>query len=146
MAKVDATVEKSLGDEYKIKGFPTLKFFKSGNAKDYGGPREADGIVAWLEKHTGPPAKTLETADEAKALTDAKDVVVIGFFKDVESSAAKEFIKAAESNDEQAFAITSASAVMDKYEVKSDGVVLIKSFDEGRVDYAGKMNAAVSIV
>ena len=55
------------------------------------------GIVDWLEKHSGPPAKTLTTADEAKALTEEKDVVVIGFFKDLESAGAKEFIKAAES-------------------------------------------------
>ncbi len=42
LAKVDATVERSLGDEYGVRGFPTLKFFKNENAKDYSGPREAD--------------------------------------------------------------------------------------------------------
>ena len=28
LAAVDATKAKKLGDEYKIKGFPTLKYFK----------------------------------------------------------------------------------------------------------------------
>lgn len=47
-------------------------------------------------------------------------------------------------NDDQTFAITTASAVMDKYEVKADAIVLIKKFDEGRVDFAGKMKAKVN--
>ncbi len=42
LAKVDATVERDLGDKFKIQGFPTLKFFKNGKAKEYNGPRQAD--------------------------------------------------------------------------------------------------------
>jgi len=41
LAKVDATVEKKLGDDHNVKGFPTLKFFKNGEIKEYNGPREA---------------------------------------------------------------------------------------------------------
>lgn len=42
LAKVDAIEEKKLAEEHQVQGFPTLKFYKSGKAKDYNGPREAD--------------------------------------------------------------------------------------------------------
>lgn len=39
IAKVDATEAKELANTYGIRGFPTLKFFKSGNPTDYAGQR-----------------------------------------------------------------------------------------------------------
>ena len=47
--------------------------------------RTADTIVTWLEKKTGPPAKTLATVDEAKAFVAENDIAVIGFFDTVDS-------------------------------------------------------------
>ena len=47
--------------------------------------RTADTIVSWLEKKTGPPAKTLATVDEAKAFVADNDIAVIGFFDSVDS-------------------------------------------------------------
>ena len=99
----------------------------------------------WLEKKTGPPAKTLATAADAEKLTEEKSVVIIGFFKDAESDEAKTFLSVADANDDLTFAITTEKAVKDKYEVTKDSaVVLIKSFDEGRADYEGKMEKDVS--
>lgn len=45
---VNVDVEKSLGSQYGIQGFPTLKFFgfnKKKDPEDYQGARDADGIV-----------------------------------------------------------------------------------------------------
>ena len=37
IAKVDATVEKELGQKYGVKGYPSLKLFKHGKPLDYKG-------------------------------------------------------------------------------------------------------------
>ena len=42
MGKVDATVEKDLAKKYGVKGYPTLQFFKSGEAEKYTGNRKAE--------------------------------------------------------------------------------------------------------
>lgn len=44
---VDADNDKSLGGQYGIRGFPTIKIFVPGNSKpiDYQGPRTAQGLV-----------------------------------------------------------------------------------------------------
>ena len=54
---------------------------RNGKASEYNGGRTAETIVSWLEKKTGPPAKTLETVDAAKAFVEENDIAVIGFFK-----------------------------------------------------------------
>lgn len=37
LAKVDATQEQDLAENYGVRGYPTLKFFKNGNPIDYTG-------------------------------------------------------------------------------------------------------------
>jgi len=136
LSKVDATVETKLAEKYGVQGFPTIKFFKKGVPTDYSGGRTADEIVSWLNKKTGPPAKVLATAEEVTAFIKPKDVAVIGFFADKESELAKAYIKAADSVDDLEFAITSPEASGD-LDVKEDKIVVVKTFDEKRADYAG---------
>jgi len=140
LAKVDATVETKLAEKYGVQGFPTIKFFKKGTPIEYGGGRTSDEIVAWLNKKTGPPAKTLGTAEEVKAFVEPKDVVVVGFFSDDKSELAQAFIKAAEGMDDVEFGITTPGSSGD-YEVKDDKIVVLKKFDDLRVDYSGEADA-----
>ncbi|XP_058848425.1 protein disulfide-isomerase isoform X1 [Acipenser ruthenus] len=141
LGKVDATEESDLAQEFKVQGYPTIKFFKNGDKsapKEYSAGRQADDFINWLKKRTGPAATTLTEASAAEQLIEGSEVVVIGFFKDVESTDAQAFVNAAESIDDVPFAITSSDDVFSKYEVTKDSVVLFKKFDEGRNTFDGE--------
>jgi len=140
LGKVDATEESKLAEKFDVRGYPTLKFFKNGKDLEYNGGRTADTIVTWLEKKTGPPAKTIDSVDTAKAFIEENEIAVIGFFKDLESEDAKAFLGAAGSMDDYPFGITTVSEVIDEYKVKESGIVLFKKFDEGRNDLEGEVN------
>lgn len=136
LGKVDATVESSLGEQFKIKGYPTLKFFVDGTPSDYNGGRTAEEIVQWLKKKSGPPAVTLSTSEELKKFQEDNEVCVVGFFKDLESEEAKSFTKVAQGVDSAAFGVVSEQALFDEASLSGDkAVVLFKKFDEGRNDY-----------
>lgn len=137
MAKVDATEESQLAEEYGVRGYPTLKFFRKGSAIEYGGGRQADDIVSWLIKKTGPPALEIESVEAAEKLIEENQVYVIGFFKDRESDDAKAFLAAANSVDDYQFGITASEEVAVKYEAKLGQIVLFKKFDEGKAVFEG---------
>jgi protein disulfide-isomerase A1 len=138
LAKVDATIESTLAEEYGVRGYPTLKFFRNGNDIEYNGGRSADEIVSWVTKKTGPAAVEIKSVDEAEALIKDNRVVVVGFFKDRESDAAKLFLSIASGVDEYPFAITEVDDVLSKYEAKEGSIILFKQFDEGKAVYEGE--------
>ena len=98
LAKVDATIEAALSQKYGVNGYPTLKFFKHGKAKEYTGGRTKDTILSWLDKKTGPPAVELKYPELSKKVIESEKVAVVGFFKDQETDKAKAFLEAADSN------------------------------------------------
>merc|ERR1712128_296476 len=132
LGKLDATEEGAIAEKFEVRGYPTLKFFKNGKAMEYGGGRTADTIVSWVEKKTGPPAKTLASLEEAKAFVDGKSVAIIGFFKDETTDAAKGFLAAAGMMDDFQFGITGDDAIAAEYGVEGEAVVLLKDFDDGK--------------
>ncbi|KAI1291814.1 Protein disulfide-isomerase 2 [Halotydeus destructor] len=141
LGKVDATEQAELAEKFEIRGYPTLKFFRNGKAVDYNGGRSADDILKWIEKKTGPAAQTLASAEEAKTFKTSANVVVVGLFSDLEGADAKAFLDAAGENDEFPFAISSDKSVYAEFEADKDGVVLLKTFDEGRNELEGEVSA-----
>merc|ERR1711910_44051 len=136
LGKVDATEESSIAEKFEVRGYPTLKFFKNGKPVEYGGGRTADTIVSWVEKKTGPPAKALAGADDAKAFVEGKDVAVIGCFADQTTDGAKAFLGAASSMDDIPFGITGDEALCSEHGVSGEGLVVLKTFDDGKATLA----------
>ena len=103
------------------------------------------GIVLWLEKHTGPVAVEVtkpETVDEMKA---KNDVVVLGCVEGVNEVA---FAAVAEyyADDDIRFLMSNDAEVLKKNECKLGSVVMFKNFDEPKVEYSGEINKSVSVL
>lgn len=151
LAKVDATVEMELAEKHRLRGYPTLIFYRKGVEQDYTGGRKAEEIVNWLNKKTGPPAKDLPTLEDVKTFIDTtladaslaesdSNVVVVGFFKDAESDGAKIFLEVASASDDHTFGITSNEEAFKEYGVKDGQVVLFKTFDERQNIYSDELD------
>jgi len=138
LGKVDATVETKLGDQFSVRGYPTLKFFRNGQPIEYTGGRDAQSIIQWVKKKTGPVAKPIKSVEEAKSFQESGEVVVLGFFKKEDSDKAKTFLEVAGALDDTPFAITSDDAVYKEYKMKNDGVLLLKKFDDGQAEFDGE--------
>ncbi|CAL8464780.1 g4315 [Coccomyxa elongata] len=143
LAKIDATLDdnKVLSTKYGVQGFPTLKIFRNGNLDkpgDYGGPRDASGIVSYLEKVSGPPSKELKTKEEVAEFKAANDPAVIGVFSGADAKEFKAFESAADGmRSDFDFAHTFDASLVD--EVKAaPAVVVVKSYDEPVVAFEGK--------
>lgn len=106
------------------------------------GGRQADDIVNWLLKKTGPPATDLATVEAAKKFIDGANVAVVGFFKDQSGDLAKTFLTIASGIDDIPFGISASDDVLANYEVSDGTVVLFKKFDEEQVAYEGDVSEA----
>ena len=69
---------------FQIRGFPTIKYFKSGEVEDYNGPRSAESIVEFglqkAEMNRPPPeVNEITSNDVLHSACDDKQLCVIGF-------------------------------------------------------------------
>ncbi|XP_006894969.1 PREDICTED: protein disulfide-isomerase A2 [Elephantulus edwardii] len=138
LAKVDGPAAEELAQEFEVTGYPTIKFFRDGNRthpEDYTGPPKAEGIVKWLMRRVGPSASKLETEGDAQALIEAQDLVVIGFFQDLQDDSVATFLALARDALDMTFGLTDQPQLFQKFGLTKDTVVLFKKFDEGRADF-----------
>nr|XP_055195812.1 protein disulfide-isomerase A2 isoform X3 [Nyctereutes procyonoides] len=138
LAKVDGPAEAELTKEFAVTEYPTLKFFRDGNRthpEEYTGPKEADGMAEWLRRRVGPSAMRLADTEGAQALIDSRDVVVIGFFRDLQDEDVATFLALAQDALDMTFGLTDQPKLFEKFGVPKDTVVLFKKFDEGRADF-----------
>jgi len=123
IAKLDATAHREAAGKYDIKGFPTLKWFRGGEASEYGGGRTAETIVNWVLKRAGPVATELADETAAAEFAAGKDAAVVGYFTAADSAAAKAFQNVAGDNDDLTFGVV--------YGANTDKLVMYRSFDGG---------------
>lgn len=81
LGKVDATVQSELGERFKIRGYPTIKFFIDGTPIEYAGGRSSDEIIQWIKKKSGPAALPVASSDDLKKFQADNEVAVLGLFK-----------------------------------------------------------------
>lgn len=145
-AKVDASEEQDLIEEYDIPGFPTIKLFRKDKKPDsYQAIRDVDTLVDWVTRKIGPPALVLEDNEAAEKFKESADVVVVGYFKDAASNESLTFSEIADQYDDFKFAITHKEDVATKLGFAKDGVKLFKKFDEGENEYDKDLKSAVEL-
>ena len=79
VAKCDATQEAALASKYGVLGYPTLKFFRAGEALDYTGGRTEPEIVEWVTKKTEPPLRQLADQSALDTFLAETDVAAVFF-------------------------------------------------------------------
>jgi protein disulfide-isomerase A1 len=96
LAKIDGSAEQAIAQQYGIKGFPTLFYFKSFEQGkiEYDGERNAAGIVNWCLKKSLPPVTVLASADAHKDFIAQEGTQLVAFY-DAESEEFKAFEAAA---------------------------------------------------
>ena len=99
------------------------------NDKIIGG-RFANEMVWWCEKFRSFEnyAEPLKTDYDVKQAIGNSEVIVIGFFKDIESKAAKDFLKAARDYEEYRVSFTTDPEAMKRLEVKTNSFINSKFF------------------
>ncbi|KAK6938390.1 hypothetical protein RJ641_031898, partial [Dillenia turbinata] len=140
LAKVDANDEanKELASGFEIRGFPTLKILRNGgrNIQEYKGPRDAEGIVAYLKTQSGPASAEIKSVEDANNLI-GKKVIIVGVFPKFSGEHFENFTALAEKlRSDYEFAHTLDAKLLPHGEPSVAGptVRLFKPFDELFVD------------
>ncbi|KAF1920459.1 thioredoxin-like domain-containing protein [Ampelomyces quisqualis] len=133
LAKIDCTEEQDLCQEYGVEGYPTLKVFRGPeNISPYSGQRKADSIISYMTKQALPAVSdvTKDTIDEFKT---ADKVVLVAYFAADDKASNETFTSVATGlRDNFLFGATSDAALAKAEGVSQPGLVLYKSFDDGK--------------
>ncbi|KAM7253289.1 hypothetical protein ACFE04_025907 [Oxalis oulophora] len=141
LAKVDANEEsnRDLATQFGVQGFPTIKILRDGGkiVQEYKGPREAEGIVEYLKKQSGPASAEIKSAEDAASQIGEKDIVIVGVFPKFSGEEYDNFIAAAEKlRSDYVFGHTLDAKNLPRGDSSVSGPVirLFKPFDELVVD------------
>ncbi|KAJ0020534.1 hypothetical protein Pint_32176 [Pistacia integerrima] len=144
LAKVDATEETELAQEYDVQGFPTVYFFIEGVHRPYTGARNKDAIVTWIRKKIGPGIHNVTTLDEAERILTSNDKVVLGYLNSLVDLESEVFAAASRLQDDVNFYQTVDPAVAELFhldpKVKRPALVMVKkeaekiSYFDGQFD------------
>ncbi|CAI0453043.1 unnamed protein product [Linum tenue] len=103
LAKVDATEESELSQEYDVQGFPTLYFFVDGVRKPYPGQRTKEAIVTWIKKKIGPGIANITTLDDAERILTSESKVALGYLNSLVGPESEELAAASRLEDDVNF-------------------------------------------
>ncbi|KAL6149717.1 protein disulfide-isomerase precursor [Exserohilum turcicum] len=142
LVKVDCTEEQDLCQEYGVEGYPTLKVFRGlENISPYSGQRKADSLVSYMTKQALPAVSEV-TKDTIAEFKTADKVVLIAYFAADDKASNETFTSVANGlRDNYLFGATNDAALAKAEGVKQPGLVLYKSFDEGKDVYTEAFEA-----
>ncbi|CAL1404288.1 unnamed protein product [Linum trigynum] len=134
LAKVDATEESELSQEYDVQGFPTLYFFVDGVRKPYPGQRTKEAIVTWIKKKIGPGIANITTLDDAERILTSESKVALGYLNSLVGPESEELAAASRLEDDVNFYQTVNPDVAKLFHLdakaKRPTLVMIKKEDE----------------
>jgi len=142
LVKVDCTEEADLCQEYGVEGYPTLKVFRGlDNISPYSGQRKADSLISYMTKQ-GLPAVSEVTKDTLEEFKTADKVVLVAYFAADDKASNETFNSVASGlRDNYLFGATNDAALAKAEGVKQPGLVLYKSFDDGKDVFTEKFDA-----
>ncbi|KAF4356424.1 hypothetical protein F8388_013289 [Cannabis sativa] len=142
LAKVDATEENELSQEYDVQGFPTIFFFVDGVRKPYPGQRTKEAIVTWIKKKIGPGINNITTTEDAERILASEGKVVLGYLNSLVGSESDELAAASRLEDDVSFYQTVNADVAKLFhidaEAKRPALVLLKKEAEKLSHFDGK--------
>ncbi|PIA37392.1 hypothetical protein AQUCO_03000171v1 [Aquilegia coerulea] len=142
LAKVDASVENELGQQYEVHGFPTLYFFVDGVHKPYSGQRTKEAIVTWVKKKTGPGVSNVTTTEEADHILNTEEKLVVGFLDSLVGPQSDELAAASRIDDDVNFYQTDNPDVAKLFHIdpkaKRPALVLLKKEAEKLSQFDGQ--------
>ncbi|CAA9965892.1 Protein disulfide-isomerase [Pyrenophora teres f. maculata] len=142
LVKVDCTEEQDLCQEYGVDGYPTLKVFRGlENISPYGGQRKADSLISYMTKQALPAVSEI-TKDTLEEFKTADKVVLVAYFAADDKASNETFTSVANGlRDNYLFGATNDAALAKAEGVKQPGLVLYKSFDDGKDVFKEKFEA-----
>jgi len=142
LVKVDCTEEQDLCQEYGVEGYPTLKVFRGlENVSPYGGQRKADSLISYMTKQSLPAVSEI-TKDTLEEFKTADKVVLVAYFAADDKASNETFTSVANGlRDNYLFGATNDAALAKAEGVKQPGLVLYKSFDDGKDVFTEKFDA-----
>lgn len=130
LAKVDATEENDLAQQYDVQGFPTVLFFIDGVHKPYPGQRNKDAIVTWIKKKIGPGIYNITTTEDAEQILSSENKLVLGFLDSLVGPESQELAAASKLEDDVNFYQTSSLDVAKLFHIdtksKRPALVMLK--------------------
>ncbi|XP_057954984.1 protein disulfide isomerase-like 1-4 [Malania oleifera] len=149
LAKVDATEENELAQEYNVQGFPTVLFFIDGVHKPYSGARNKEAIVTWIKKKIGPGIYNITTVEDAERILTSENKVVLGFLNSLVGQESEELAAASRLEDDVNFYQTVNADVAKLFHIDSEvnrpSLVLLKKEIEKLSYFDGKfVKSAIS--
>lgn len=142
LAKVDATNDMELAQEYNVQGYPTMFFFVDGKPKPYSHHRTSEAIATWVKKKIGPAAAEVATVSDAETIIETDNTIVVALFDKLEGPEVEEFASAARQEDDVLFYHTISGDVAEVFNIKrgtkAPAVVLLKNETEKVVYFDGK--------